>query len=270
MGLRSLNVWACKIEVELWIGSVMIGSYLLAYLTIERTFAVCVPLVSKRFLTDRMSVYVPAAAIVVIISVHIPMILILEGLIQSASSPYLCTITNTNQLAFTFWIWYGCTTLFTAHPIIMCVCSVLISSQLLLHSRRMGRLPSVLSQASAPDSKDSSSSTSSAKELQASVTVLTLAMLQCVVYFPAAIGCMFYCFAVSTPGLPTSAPVYYAQVVLFYKLSHILFTAGHVWNFYVYFLKIPSFRRKLLHSIFCKIFSTKNTTVLSTSRTFNN
>lgn len=172
-------------------------------------------------------------------------------------------------------IWYGCVTLFTAHPVIMFVCSVIISSQLFLHSRSKGRL----SVAPAPspafsegqDASTSTSGTSSSKELQASVTVLTLAILQCIAYFPAAVGCMFYCFLVNTPGRSTSAPEYYAEVVLFYKLSHIVFTIGHVWNLYVYILKIPTFRRELFHSL-CSglIFTANDSSFLSTSRTFTN
>lgn len=106
MRLRNVSVWACKLEVELWIGSVMIASYLLLYLTIERSIAVCAPLIAKRFLTDRVSIYAPAIAIVVIIAIHIPNILILESLIPNGNAPQLCTIGNTNQLVFEFWYNY--------------------------------------------------------------------------------------------------------------------------------------------------------------------
>ena len=87
--------------------------------------------------------------------------------------------------AYAFYSWYACVTYFVAHPAIMLVCSVLISFRLLASQRLRG----TLSASSSVEERTSS------KELQASVTVVTLALLQCLVYVPCAVGCMPYCWA---------------------------------------------------------------------------
>lgn len=238
IALRSLGNWPCKIMMEAWIFPVIISSYLLSYLTIERTIAVCLPLFAKRFITNRVALVVQSVAIGGMLAIHLPMILMLDNLTSVASGPKLCTITDANA-AYDFYIWYACATLFTAHPIIMLTCSAAISARLLAYSRTRGRLTADAAQ----------EARSSSKELQASITVVSLALLQCIVYFPSAVGCMFYCLAYSNALVRVLQPAYFAEIVVVYKFAHFLFTIAHVWNFYVYFAKVPSFRRVFLRSM---------------------
>ena len=148
-------------------------------------------------------------------------------------------------------------TLFTIHPVIMLSCSVVISARLLDYSQTRSQL-------SAGDS--SQESRGSSKELQASITVISLALLQCIVYFPSAVACMFYCLAYSSPTIRLLFPEYFAEIVIVYKFGHFLFTIGHTWNFYVYFAKISSFQREFLRSMpfsICEKYS--GTTTVSVS-----
>lgn len=225
--------------MELWIFPVIIGSYLLSYLTIERTIAVCAPLFAKRFITQRVATVVPGVSIGLMLAVHLPMILMLDNLTPVVSGPQLCTITDSNS-AYEFYIWYACATLFTVHPIIMLTCSVVISARLLSYSRTRARL-------SAADS--SQDARGSSKELQASITVVSLAVLQCIVYFPSAVGCMYYCLAYSNTSVRLLQIDYFAEIVILYKFAHFLFTIGHVWSIYVYYAKISSFQREFLRSM---------------------
>lgn len=246
--LPVLTVWSCKFEYLAWTLTVMVPTYLMAYLAIERTIAVLAPLVAKRYLTDRISLYVPLGVVLVLDVIHVPFVLLLETMVpQEGGGPALCTTSSEMMelypYAYEFWIWYGCLTVFIAHATITFVCSLLISSQLLLNARRRAHLGA----GSAPGAQEMSSS----KELQASVTVLTLAIMQCLVYFPSAVGCMLLCFVMYYPDIATTQPNYYASVMVFYKFTHVYFTIAHVWNFFVYLVKIPSFRREFVRTISC-------------------
>lgn len=225
--------------MEAWIFPVIIASYLLSYLTLERTVAVCAPLFAKRFITNRVALVVQVVAIGGMLAVHLPMILMLDNLTPVVSGPQLCTITNANS-AYDFYIWYACATLFTVHPLIMLTCSVVISGRLLAYSQTRAQL-------TATDS--SQDARGSSKELQASITVVSLALLQCIVYFPSAVACMFYCLAYYNVTIRLLFPEYFAEIVIVYKFGHFLFTIGHTWNFYVYFAKISSFQREFLRSM---------------------
>lgn len=131
--------------------------------------------------------------------------------------------------------------MFIAHAVITFVCSLLISSQLAANWHRRGHMV-------VPGAQESSGTS---KELQASVTVLILAIMQCLVYFPSAVGCMLYCFVAYYPDLSTTQPYYYETVMNFYKFTHVYFTVAHVWNMYVYLVKIPSFRQEYFRLISC-------------------
>ena len=224
---RSLGTWPCKISVLLWIFPLIAETYLFAYLTMERAVAVCAPMFAKRYMTERLSVVLPSIGIGAILAVHTVLCLTLDDLDFLSNGQNLCVITNENSVwrlsivfillqtttinfncatsknyvphfclhsdareqAYTFYTWYACVTYFIAHPAIMLVCSVLISASLLAAKRSRG----ALSVSSSADERTSS------KELQASVTVVTLALLQCLVYVPCAVGCMLYCWANATP-----------------------------------------------------------------------
>ena len=44
-------------------------------------------------------------------------------------------------------------------------------------------------------------------------------------------------------------PEYFAELIIIYKFVHVFFTMAHVWNLYVYLVKISSFRRELLRAL---------------------
>ena len=90
--------------MEAWIFPVIIASYQLSYLTLERTVAVCAPLFAKRFITNRVALVVQVVAIGAMLAVHLPMILMLDNLTSVVSGPQLCTITDANS-AYEFYIW---------------------------------------------------------------------------------------------------------------------------------------------------------------------
>lgn len=86
---------------------------------------------------------------------------------------------------------------------------------------------------------------SAAKELKASVTVLTLALLQCAVYFPSSVMCMLYCFA-NESDMPIAYPRAFADLVVIYNFAYLFCTVAHCWNFFVYLTKVHSFRSELM------------------------
>lgn len=68
----------------------------------------------------------------------------------------------------------------------------------------------------------------SSRELQASMTVLTLAILQCLVYIPVSVGCMFYCAANASVYIQVTFPLYWASVTVLYKFVNSFFTVSEV------------------------------------------
>ena len=44
-------------------------------------------------------------------------------------------------------------------------------------------------------------------------------------------------------------PEYFAELIILYKFVHVFFTMAHVWNLYVYMVKIRSFRSELLRAL---------------------
>lgn len=101
--------------------------------------------------------------------------------------------------AYSFYTWYACITYFVAHPIIMLLCSLLISARLIAAQRSRTALAA----------SGSTEQRRSPKELQASLTVVTLALLQCAVYVPCAVGCMPYCFVNTNTSLEVSKLLLY-------------------------------------------------------------
>lgn len=77
----------------------MIETYTLVYLTIERTIAVCAPLFSKRYMTERLSVVLPAIGIGAILTVHTVFCLLLDDIIELPHGQNLCGTTNENIAA---------------------------------------------------------------------------------------------------------------------------------------------------------------------------
>ena len=106
-----LSVWTCKIEYLMWMLTVMVPTYLMAYLAIERTIAVLWPLFAKRYLTERVSLLVPLGVVLVLNTIHVPFVFLLETMLPQDNGPGLCTVSSetvqTYPVAYEFWIWYG-------------------------------------------------------------------------------------------------------------------------------------------------------------------
>lgn len=95
---RSLGAWPCKISVLLWIFPLIGEMYALAYLTMERTVAVCAPLFAKRYVTERISIVLPTLGIGAILAVHTVLCLMLDDLTFLPNGQNLCVITNENSV----------------------------------------------------------------------------------------------------------------------------------------------------------------------------
>lgn len=135
---------------------------------------------------------------------------------------------------YDFYTWYACITAYVGHAVVMFICSMLITARLLQSVLQKAHLLQGIS--STPNVSEARAPT---KELRASVTVVTLALLQCAAYFPSSVLCMFYCFG-SASDMPTTHPHDFADLVVVYDFAFIFCTVGHVWNFFVYVTKVFS------------------------------
>ena len=103
-----LSVWTCKIEYLMWMLTVMVPTYLMAYLAIERTIPVLWPLFAKRYLTERVSLLVPLGVILVLNTIHVPFVFLLETMLPQEAGPGLCTVSSEKvqayPVAYEFWI----------------------------------------------------------------------------------------------------------------------------------------------------------------------
>ena len=82
----------------------------------------------------------------------------------------------------------GCFTYYFFHAALMLTASVSIATKLAMAVRSKRALTQM-----------SSDKSGSGREMQAAVTVCTIALLQCVAYFPTAVLCMAICLANESP-----------------------------------------------------------------------
>ena len=115
----------------------------------------------------------------------------------------------------------GCFTYFFFHAVLMLASSVSIAVKLVLAVRSKREL----TQASSKTGDKSGAGTSgSRREIQAAITVCTVALMQCLAYFPTAATCMAVCLANESPQ--------FAQVSFsFYHLT--MSTSISVWSRFV-------------------------------------
>ncbi len=102
----------------------------------------------------------------------------------------------------------------------------------------------------------------SSKEINAALTVVSLAILQCCSYFPTTFFCMVFCLASGDPKFQKDHPESYADIAIAFDLVNVTFSLAHVWNFYVYFARIASFRK-----VFLKYFCCCRDTSLASTKT---
>lgn len=88
----------------------MVPTYLMAYLAIERTIAIMWPLFAKRYLTERVSLYVPLSVVLVLNVIHVPFVFLLETMLPQEKGPGLCTVSSETvqayPVAYEFWYIY--------------------------------------------------------------------------------------------------------------------------------------------------------------------
>ena len=235
--LRTFSDLSCKYLVIGYLLFGVIVDYLLAALCIERAIAVCAPFFCRTSLNKKLSIYMPIA----FIALSLPTLVIivnLAGLTETLPGKFICGPVFDGSLLFFIFAWLGCFTYFVFPSSIMLVCSIIISIKLYKHSHNAGALCVV-----------KSSKQMMSNETIASLTAVCLAVIQLIGYLPMFIICMLFCLAVGSPEFMQNSPGLFAILGISYDMSTAMYSLAHLWNFYVYLVKIPSFR-----SEFCNLF----------------
>lgn len=373
---RSLGKWACKTLTIALKAATFFASYFLAYLTVERTFAVCAPLVAKRFFSaNRSHFVVPTVISSSILAVQAIFTLLMDEVMWMPGGQNLCfRHPKFGDFLYQLYIWYACTVQYFLHPFVLLVCSLLICIKMLrqtktrkhfvasnarectlrhaqtFHSPRVTRIGSVkrrirhsssvqfsflpiasnIPSASGSESVHTSGDANSlhppervrpdsmvrvlreegllqvtgsealtpvaaaltpetaialssapssfrfppsptvsrhhsqqrynlsadgslterplirprrtrvSRETRASLTVVTLALMQCVAYLPCGTVCMFMCVALASGSehMQREQPEYFANLLASFIFIETVFTLAHVWNLYIYLIKV--------------------------------
>ena len=366
---RSLGTWACKTLTIALKAATFFASYFFVFLTLERTFAVCVPLVAKRLFATHLSHFAaPTAISSAILAVQAIFSLLMDDVMWLPRGQNLCFRHPVlGDFLYQLYIWYACTVQYFLHPVVLLVCSVLICIKLLRqtetqklfaakssviippegtlrkklsHSassikgftngpaqakirssmsvqfsylrpncsssahgssemsslsppemvkseavvrvlREEGLVPAAavatvaLTQVTAavsaitlpsPPSLQTSRSPGPSRtnsqlqhrgpgspperpllrarrsrvtrELRASLTVVTLALMQCAAYLPCGLVCMFMCVALASKNVQHEQPEYFANLFVSFIFIETFFTMAHVWNLYIYIIKV--------------------------------
>ena len=238
---RTLSDLSCKLFA---IGSnlpMISASHLMAYLTVERTIAVGWPLLARRVLTDKFTRLTPAVLVSSIVVAFVLFAIPIEYGLQPLSEWGSTCAPTGDSILYHLFFWYFCLTLYVSHSLTMLVSSLVMVVRLLLNAARRHGLDATTSATSATPQ-----SILRSREVRASLTVAAVALLQCGVYLPCATICMAACIAFESPYLQATFPLFYANMVFVYMFSQTAFTIAHIWNVYIYLVKIPSFRVRLV------------------------
>ena len=97
--------------------------------------------------------------------------------------------------------------------------------------------------------KPTEKTSESSKELQAAITMAFLGTVQCIVYIPSGLlWSTYYSFA-----LLEFIPVKFAYIISAFGRVVISFTiVCHIYNLYLYLLRIPAFRRDFKKIFTCR------------------
>ena len=156
----------------------------------------------------------------------------------------------------------GCFTYYFFHAVLMLVSSVTIAVKLTLAVRSKRNLTHVSSKGG---EKGGAGASGSRREMQAAITVCTMALMQCLAYFPTAVTCMAVCLANESPQFALvrfsfnhlkitllslywlvseflldlqDNPNLYSIISVCYDMGNLTFSVAHVWNFYIYMLRV--------------------------------
>ena len=239
---RDSSHFACKALTITYSFGWLFSNYTLASLSVERMLVIRNPLKSAQY-TSRKWVLTQWAVVV------LPICLIALGLASlnmqlvpvSPDNPLnvVCSPGNPNPIIFYTEAWYGCFANYFNHAFIMLICSIFTASKL---------GSSISAKRELAEMQAESSTKLSSREIQAAITVMTLAILQCCIYYPSFVFCMIFCVASQDPVFIKGHPYEYAVIVSTYDLVRLTVSFAHCWNFYIYMIRISSFRRIFLCS----------------------
>ena len=236
---KTYSAWSCKLISAWWVVSTTISNYTLAALCVERMVAICFPLRAKSLMTGKWRLGQWCLLILPGFLLVLPMALYFHDVVQIAEDKFICSPANPTSPLFFVYAWSGCFLAFFFHGCIMLVCSLLITAKLILEGAKKSKL--------AINGKRNTS-----KEMHAALTVVILAILQCCSYFPTTVFCMIFCLAMGNIKFRQENPDSFAGIALAYDMVVVTFSVAHCWNFYLYLVRIPSFR-KLFLKRFCFI-----------------
>ena len=223
---RSYSTWACKISAAVWRGSIMISNYTLACFCIERMIVVCFPLKSKSLVTKKRIILQWIIIVIPLFLITIPLTLYNDDLIQIADDRFVCSPANPNSVWYFIYAWSGCFLYYFFHACLMLGCSVIIALKLSYSVSGKSKLTV-------------GSKTTNRKEIQAALTVVSLAILQCCSYFPTTVFCMVFCLAAGDPQFQVDHPESFAGIAIAYDMVNVTFSLSHCWNFYIYLQEFP-------------------------------
>ena len=132
--------------------------------------------------------------------------------------------------------WFRCFTYFFIHSFLILISGSILAFKLI---NLVSKNKSIL--------EGASKISLSKKEIRGGMTVLTLGILQFSVYIVSFVCCLKYSFYTLDKNYIINHPDLFYESVSAYDMVHVTFIIAHCWSFYVYLIRIPSFRKAFLN-----------------------
>ena len=241
--IDKMGSWPCKLSWFNWYLFMALANYCYVEFCIERAIGVCFPLRAKSLLRGKLRLFL-WLIIVIFPSMFIALfaLYVKEKISNSrAIGGVTCDIPSTHHLLWEYCV-AACLLIYLVHVTATIALNIVILRS--LHKASTDRWK--LAQRNA-----SGRSSCKAKEANATLTLVVLSGIQVFIYFPAGLSCAGYCFLRFQP-LEIRLQFYDEFVELNNALGlfNAMTSISHSINFFVYFFRIPVFRKEIL-KIFC-------------------
>ena len=213
---------------------------------LERAIAISAPFFAKRFLTGKVALNSILFFFVFTCILGLPALYVYE-LVPNATfkSSVACLPVANTKLKGILFVFISVFNAWTYSLIVALTVTIYLAFRILYISRARKHLQAASASAAAPAKQGISS-----REMNAAVTVFALAAVQTVVFIPPSI---FWDIYLSAPVFDIKMPGPVATFMVSGGRVSVMFTQiTHLWNFFLYYFRLPGFRKDLHRLFTCK------------------